>query len=356
MKIKKIISKTLDKIYLHREKKLFQKRQKAFVFERRIPDEFHKKLKENFRGMFPIRKNSVNYFCYCYYYQFIGEECIGCIPDYLFYGYIFNKISDLNFCKVYDNKSLYPLLYPDFVQPVLVGNVNNGIFFDSKYKKITYEEFKNLLKPNIKYFLKPSINTSGGDQIVVLNGTDYDKLDIFYKNHKNFVIQEGIKQHEEMARFSKKSVNTYRIYSMFHEDETIILSAGIRFGSGDAEIDNVCAGAALVPVDTETEIIWDYAIDFYGNRVFNANGYAFAGKKAPFLKEIVEKIKLLHPLVSKSKIAGWDFTVREDGEPLFIEHNLGLSDASFLQICSKGKPFGKYTREFQKMLFDGKKA
>lgn len=351
MKIKNIFVNIAEKIYFRREIKKNKKRLKNLDFDKKLPEDFYKKLKHKFNGIIPIKKNSVNYLSYCYYYSVIGEDCIGCLPDHYFFGRVFEQISDMNFCKAFDNKNYYSLLYRDFVLPVEVGRVINGVCFDEKYNKISYRQLKNLLSKDKRYILKPAMSRSGGDRIITMYGLESDKLDKYFDENKDFVIQEFIKQHEEMKKFSKNSVNSFRTYSLFHEGETVIICSTLRFGRGETEVDNVCRGGAFVPINLDTMRFENYAVDKDGIKSFDANGYDFANKEVYFLGKIIEKIKILHPLVSRSKMVAWDFTVRDDGEPIFIEHNLGLIGVNLLQISSKGKPFGKYTDEFYRKLF-----
>lgn len=301
-----------------------------------------------------MKKRGINYLFYCYYYNFIKEDCITCLPDHYFYGYIFQKISDLPFCKVLGNKNFYSLLYPDVLTPVEIAKVNNGVCFDGKNNHITREQMYALLKKDRKYIIKPSINSSGGNNVVVLTSDDIEKFNNYYANFQNFIIQEFIDQSDKMKVFSKKSVNTFRIYSLFHEDETTILCACLRFGQGDSIIDNFCQGGAYIPIDLKTSRFWDFAIDKHGNKILTANGYEFGGKEVQFLPDIYTLIRKMHPFISKSKIIAWDFAISKDDKPIFIEYNLGASDAGLLQICSRGRPFGKYTEQFYKMLLPRK--
>ncbi len=348
MKIKKMMSKILDKIRFRREIKYQREQMKKQVTEGEIPHDFYLKIKDKTQDLFKMKKGDLNYVFYRYYYNFIGEDCITCLPDYLFYGYIFQKISDLSFCKIFDNKNFYSLYFPNVLMPIEIAKVNNGICFDGKNNHISFEHMLMLLRDKTKYIIKPSVGSSCGNNIVILKGEEREKVSDYFSKFKDFIIQEFIEQSDKMGAFSKQSVNTFRVHSIFHENETTIISACLRFGKGDSSLDNLYQDGAFIPIDINESKFWNFAINNHGNKVLDANGYEFRGKKVDFLPAIFDVIKKMHPLLSKSKIIAWDFAINKSEEPVLIEFNLGVVGVRILQICSKGHPFGKYTEQLYK--------
>jgi hypothetical protein len=162
----------------------------------------------------------------------------------------------------------------------------------------------------------------GGSQILVKTGAGVVALQD-YRLQGTAVVQEYIQQHPSIAEISSSSVNTIRLVTLRTKaGEVILVSAAMRFGVGDAHVDNWSAGGIAVGVDHHTGRLMEVAFDKHGNRFRNHpdTNYAFLGFQVPYWEETVEIAKKLQAAANFYKLIGVDVAITPDG-PMLIEKN-----------------------------------
>lgn len=266
------------------------------------------------------------------------------IPSDLYYNELLPYINNLPFRYALQDKCLLDLRYSDVRQAATVCRRMAGVFYGPDMEQIDSGEAVRLcLARESDLFIKPSIYTSAGVGIQMFTPrecTEDDVKELFADTGKNFIVQEKIRQHSEMAKLNSDSVSTIRVTSLFIDSEVYIPNIMIR----------VCPpGASHVAVDGGYSVAVKEDGHLYP-RAYRDKGAWVSGAEeglyddsivVPGLEKIRDTVKRLHPLVPYLKWIGWDFSVDEDGEPVMIEFNSAPGD-DIQRVC--GNPlFGEMT-------------
>jgi Sugar-transfer associated ATP-grasp len=182
-----------------------------------------------------------------------------------------------------------------------------------------------------KIILKPVMGHAGrgidvayrsGSEIVVKTGASVIPLND-YRLQSTVIVQEYIQQHSRLAAISSSSVNTIRLVTLWTKaGETILISAAMRFGVGNAHVDNWSSGGIAVGVDHHTGRLMEVAFDKHGNRfhVHPDSKHAFLGFQLPFWEETVAIATKLQEAANFYRLIGVDVAITDDG-PMLIEMN-----------------------------------
>lgn len=163
----------------------------------------------------------------------------------------------------------------------------------------------------------------------------------------DFIIQETIVQHAEIARLNPTSVNTIRIDTFVDDADTVFFNAAaIKVGAPGSITDNYGSGGYMIPIDLETGRLSRRAkVDapFGGHTqdtrtLFDIDLSTFAIPFWPDLRhQAIRAAQAIRPL----RAVGWDIAITPGG-PLTVEANADYGiDA--LQELSGGyadKPLG----------------
>lgn len=186
----------------------------------------------------------------------------------------------------------------------------------------------DFLHTHSRFVLKPNRGTSGeGVQIIARDqfASDDALLD-FIRLKKEFVLEEIICQHPQMARLNPDSINTLRIVFLSAAGQTHFLYCSVRVGRRGSSVDNLCAGGMICSVNTKTGRISSSAWDNDGSCYpFHPDDplLQFEGFNIPFVAEGValcrETAEALYR-EEKLGLVGFDVAVAPDG-PVVIEAN-----------------------------------
>ncbi len=150
------------------------------------------------------------------------------------------------------------------------------------------------------------------------------------------IVQELIKQDPRMAAFSRSSVNTIRVLTMFTRDESVIvLAASMLCGIGDSYVSNWSRGGVGLGVDPLTGRLMKYAYDKDAKRYSKhpTSDVPFEGYQIPGWERIIDLAITIQRAFPCYRILGIDFAIREDGEPVIVEINSNASLLGQEQSC-----------------------
>lgn len=254
----------------------------------------------------------------------------GGYSDYLnyeFYNKTDKEIKEYATIKTQDTfyGIVSPGEYKDFfsVKSNFLKNFSKYIKRDSFYKG-SKKELKEFLERNKKIVYKP-VTGLAGDSVKSIISKDIKDIDAFYKEiteEKDILLEGFVEQHKDIAAFADKSCNTIRVMTFGYNGHSEILCAIMRFGNGDADVDNFHQGGMACLVDVKTGTLVGDAINKNVEhfKKHPKSGKVFDGFKIPNW-DIVKKTCLEAALVSdKIHVVGWDVAVTEDG-CTFIEGN-----------------------------------
>ena len=247
-----------------------------------------------------------------------------------------------------DNKQVFY----SYVGEMFPKNVPNTVFAFQEKKVIqpysdkidTKQAFDNL--PDGRYICKPTVG-SHGDLIVAVTKkgkrltfsdpeVNIDTL-IEASDEKPVLVQEFLKQHEQLNKLNPNTVNTLRIISTHWNEKVHILAAMVRIGSFEgAIVDNADAGGTFVAIDTKKGKLEKYGYFYNKPRTEKhpVTGLVYEGFEIPYWEETVKLIKKLHPIIFGFATIGWDIAITEDG-PVIVEINWNYS-LKGIQVCNGG--------------------
>src|SRR5699024_3126733 len=266
---------------------------------------------------------------------------------------VFNDYSMTNY---YGDKNIYDLIIQPANTVVTILRCIRGKYFDSSYSHIQPSEALGLLiNTNKDMIIKPSNSNNGagitgfktsntelyiGEEIISIH-------DLLHKYNGNFIIQEMLEQHPNMAEPHPASVNTLRMVTFRWKNDINYLLAYGRFGSDGDIRDNADSN-----IDTRIGVkdngeFFDFALNQNGERFTEhpTTGFKFSDlKPIPNYDEFIQFVKDSHKNFLHLDIVSWDIAVGKDGKPIFIEANFA-GPIPFYQLVSQKPMFGDLTDE-----------
>ena len=190
-------------------------------------------------------------------------------------------------------------------------------------KESTLEEFRAFVTKHPKFFGKPRAGTGGYGAGIWEVKEDVEALFDECKDLK-LIIEEIVKQHEEIAKFNADTLNTARIYTLLKsDDEAIVTLASIRMGRKGNSVDNFHSGGVGALVDIETGIVLTEGIDLNGSRWSKHPDslLEIKGFQLPLWNEAICAVKEAAKLMPEIRHIGWDIAFTAAGEIEFMEGN-----------------------------------
>lgn len=140
---------------------------------------------------------------------------------------------------------------------------------------------------------------------------------------EDYLVQEILTQDERVAGIYPRSINSVRTVTLLGtNDDVLVVSASMRFGVGDAFIDNWSAGGVAVGVVHSAGTLARYAFDKMGRRFERhpTTGFRFEGFAIPHWSGVVELSKKVQRAAPFYKLLGLDIALTAEG-PKVIEVN-----------------------------------
>ncbi len=253
----------------------------------------------------------------------------------------------------FGDKNMCDFLFPgENIVHSLLKNMNGYYYFEGN--PVSEEEAVALCGNLDRVIIKPSTQGAGRgvllfsskEGVTDLSGKTVSQLFKEYK--KNFLVQEWIRQHKDLAALNSSSVNTIRILSYRSRMEILIILSILRIGRSGSVIDNQCAGgiAATIQKDGTLEAVAYGGYEQDDVRKSDS-GIVLDGYEVPSYDKAVEMVKRMHLRLPFFDMVAWDVAIQEDGEPVLIEFNTspGLFEENILSA------YGEYTERILKELW-----
>lgn len=273
------------------------------------------------------------------------------IPDDLWYGTIVPYFSNSQFRRFGEDKCYHDVWFNNLKRPETIVKNIAGVFYDAEMNVISAQKAIELCCGyQSEYLIKPSIDSGEGRLIQFLKPGKVNRKEIataMKKMGANYIVQAAVKQHPVLAKMNPSSLNTIRIVSFLFEGEVHILSAILRMGATDAKVDNVGAGGFACPIHDDGQLNEKGVNRKAEWRTENQNGIRFADVRVPSYEKVKNIITNEHKKLAHFKLIGWDFSVDEVGDPVFIEYN--VCPGSNQITC--GPTFGDLTEKVLEEIF-----
>lgn len=220
------------------------------------------------------------------------------------------------------------------VQPYFHRDVIRVQFPFSEEDARIYQDF---ISDKQSFIIKPLRGTQGHG-IQKINTKDAVSLEELSKiADGECMLEETIRQGEELSVFHPSSVNTVRLATGRGRDgKTGILFALLRVGKGGSLVDNVGSGGLVSLIDLENGTVCTDA--YLGTERFEKHpdtGVVFSGSIIPEWQELCRIGMEIHQAHSGQRVFGFDFAWTDKGWDL-VEVNPAPSFASFQALTGEG--------------------
>ena len=152
-------------------------------------------------------------------------------------------------------------------------------------------------------------------------------------------IEEGVVQHDEMAKLNPSTVNTIRIATMVEKDKNIrICTAALRIGAKGADVDNNHAGGCAYEVDPESGVVICYGKTIEGKKnIYSPTGRIVPGFQIPLWDKVKKDVISAAKKYPQARFVGWDVAIGKEA-PIFIEANNCCGETLY-QWCEGEWPY-----------------
>lgn len=194
----------------------------------------------------------------------------------------------------------------------------------AELEKLTAEKFERLGTELGEFIAKPP-DASHGDGVEKIRASEVDDWAALRERLiacGSTLIEEVVRQHDDVNAICAGSVNTVRIVTLVRDGRAHIVGAYLRVGGGSRPVDNFNGGGMVTVVDRESGKILYPAVAKAGV-VYEAHpqtGTKFEGTQLPLWRECREFVERAALEVPGIKYVGWDVAITPSG-PTFVEGN-----------------------------------
>lgn len=281
------------------------------------------------------------------------------IPNDLYYSKIDQYFNSRKLGYGFNDKNYYSKIFAGIKQPTVVVRKINGLIFDENYGQLSVEQAKQKCRSYGLLICKPSQETGSGRGIEFFNGGDDQKIQEFLTNpaYDDYIVQDLIKQHKQLDKVHKGSVNCIRICSVLMDDGVHLLSSILRMGFGDSKVDNATAkdnakyDGMSCGIDKDGRLK-KYAYGYNTGACCDRHpdGLVFEGFEVPAYEKAVELVRSAHPIIGHFRLVSWDIAIDENGDAVLIEANMRKGGINFHQF-NNGPLFGDLTKRVLDEVF-----
>ena len=282
-----------------------------------------------------------------YWYSRTGIFSPLFIPSSIYKAHIVGRVNDMRMKDAYVDKNRYENFFTEIKHPKSILKCIDGYYYHDNLP-VDDKDAVQLCSNLTNVIIKPSLDSIHGAQVKSIS-TKNGKLDdgrsieeLFKSYGTNFIVQDRINQHERMAALNPTSVNTIRLLTYRRGKDIELLYSVIRIGRKDKIIDNESSGGVTTRINRngclERKL---YAPPSEGVLDSTDSGVIVEGYQIPSYQKVVDVVKAMHFKLPYFDLAGWDISVGENGEPVFIEWNARTE----LSQTAAGPAFGEFTEE-----------
>ncbi|MFC5652395.1 sugar-transfer associated ATP-grasp domain-containing protein [Paenibacillus solisilvae] len=287
------------------------------------------------------------------------------IPEDLFFMEIEPALNRKELYRAYVDKSNFNQILTGFASPALLFKMINGAYLDSSGVTIDQRKAEHLLlEHQADFVIKPCISEEGSPPAKWMTSTTGKLMDegsseqnfeqlIATFHSGDFIVQECVKQHKELARVYPVSINSLRLLTLRFKGGIYLLCAGVRFGSGGSKVSEE-AGILFCSVGVDGRLS-ESATDSCGRRYDHHpyTNYAFGQTRIPAYGSLVRHVESLHDQLHYFDLISWDFALSPSGSPVLLEIHLTRQEINSYQF-NDGPLFGQWTEEILQLVKERK--
>ncbi len=292
-----------------------------------------------------------------HYTAFTGNFDEKYFPELLFiprFEYYMN--AHRAYTEVFSDKNMLPMIASadkEVLVPPTYMKCVAGLYYAGDNRVISREEAVRLLGDMGEVFSKPTIGTSSGRGCAVLDMHDgVDRRsnkgveELLKEMGTDFVIQERVKCHPQLATLHPTSCNTFRIMTYRWRDSFYTIPSILRVGQHGNTVDNAHAGGMFIAIDDDGTLHKTAFTEFNEQcTVHPDSGIVFENYQIDGFSTCREAALRLHRVLPQIGVINWDFTLNEEGRPVLIEVNLTSGGIWIFQMPHGRSAFGDRTEE-----------
>lgn len=186
-------------------------------------------------------------------------------------------------------------------------------------------------------FCVAKIDRSGEMVLRTLGGEDPCSVEDFVSTRladlasTDYIVEEYIQQHQDLAIFNESSVNTLRVWIARKSDgETKLIGMLLRVGRAGSLVDNRNSGGFGLAIDPHSfKTLYAVPQDGGGQLISRHpdSGMDMTGRSLPYRNEVIELSRKMIEVIPGIRFAGLDIAFSKNG-PLAIEFNLAPAPTS----------------------------
>jgi hypothetical protein len=293
----------------------------------------------------------MHYFRYRLYEKDLTyDELIDYVPAYYFYNCHMDSLYGDSDLSITESKILMRdfFLQKGIRTPESIAVIRKGVIQGINGEKISFGQLANLIRSSAvrTYFVKPdkgrggkgifTIRKSGGKLYEGNNEVD-EKYFMSRIDDKDFLVQEGVIQRDDLSAMNASSVNTLRVVTQLINNSFRISVVIIRIGRNNSFVDNSAQGGLSVNVDIETGALAKYAFTEHNMEKFDRHpdtNFVFEGFVLRGWDQIRQSILEFARKTPEFPEIAWDIVLQKDGiSAIEININYGIDH---LQCCTGG--------------------
>ncbi len=287
-------------------------------------------------------------------------------PELFYSTKIEPMLNPKNYCDVVDDKRVLPYLFGNNDSIVYIPKIylscTGDIYKNSNNELMTREQAELFLKDFGVCVIKPATESGSGSGVYVVelnNGIDIKSQkpikEIFDELEGNFIVQELIKNNENISKLCPNSLNTIRLITYYVGTEIHFAPPALRIGSGEKAVDNIHAGGLCVGVNLDGTLkAKAYKLEMGDNNLtFETHpktNIKFENYYIGDIKRAIDGVIGLHKIIPQLGIVSWDITIDDKERPVLIEANCRNQSIWFPQFVNGEPVFGEDTEYFCKLI------
>lgn len=189
--------------------------------------------------------------------------------------------------------------------------------------KADFETFAAFCRRHPTLIAKPVSGMCGKQVEKLTIGEDelkerYDSL----RQSGQTLLEEVIEQHPVISSIHPHAINTIRVVTIVGDQGPKVVYTALRCGRGTSVVDNFNSGGMCVPIDPETGVIHNVAVDKAGN-VYAEHPdthVSFDGFAIPDWENCLAVVRRAATRIPGVRYVGWDIAVTPKG-PVLVEGN-----------------------------------
>lgn len=354
-RVKKFIKGTIKRTMDARYEYVITKGELEKIDDRRLQWEHVQLTDEQVREIEAVYGPGADTRWHRFFQYFTGKFDARYLPDIVFAPVMECRLNPKQIASEMEDKIRIPILFssvPGLKIPDTIVSNASGIYYDGNASVISRAKANELVKQYLEKhnnaIMKPTRGTYAGDGVIVLSPDSFSELEY----EKDFIVQEKIVNQEDIRALNPSSLNTMRVITYICDEKYWCAPIAMRMGIGPGHLDNISAGGICIGVKENGELC-SQAYSEYSTERYDCHPYTkvkFEGYRIKNIDKVITAAIECHKRLPHMRMASWDFTLNDKGQPTLIEVNLNGQSVCFPQYTHGKSLFGDNTEKMLEIL------